>query len=291
MSRGAAAFSPQAQCNLAWASAAGGVAAPALLDAVADEGARTRLRGFTTQAVANTAWSFASAAHAAPELFVAMAEQIERMPLDRYRPHELALLAWAFAAADVPCDALCGERFVSHLGRLEWTHGAQLAMLHQCAHRHRYRHRHRHRHFHRHRHRHRHRPAAPPPPPCSPATAIATATALQPRLGRGCNPTHPSCNHAPLRYALWADEREARGEGAALPRLPQPLLERAAAAFAGDSEAGDSDAGGPKAGVSKAGDLSRRKAAAANSRSDGGSETRMDDSSLQLQVCSRAWAA
>ena len=51
MSRGAAAFSPQALCNLAWASAAGGVAAPALFDAVAEEGVRSRLRGFTTQAI------------------------------------------------------------------------------------------------------------------------------------------------------------------------------------------------------------------------------------------------
>ena len=124
--------------------------------------------------------------------------------------------------------------------------------------------------------------------------ATATATALHPRLGKGCNPTHPGCNRAPPRYALWADEREARGEGGALPRLPQPLLERAAAAFAGNSEvggsdAGGSDAGGSKAGISKTGDVLRRKAAAANSRSDGGLPARLDDSSLQLQVCSRAW--
>ena len=275
MSRGAAAFSPQAQCNLAWASAAGGVAAPALLDAVADEGARTRLRGFTTQAVANTAWSFAAAAHAAPELFVAMAEQIDRVPLDRYRPHELALLAWAFAAADVPCDALCGERFVNHLGQLEWTHGAELAMLHQCAHAHRHRRRRhrRHRHCHRHRHCYRHRPG-----PAAPSRQRLQACA-------------PGLQPCPSRYALWADEREARGDGAALPRLPQPLLERAAAAFAGDSDTGISDAGDSKAGISEAGDLSRRKAAAANSRSDGWSEPRLDETSLQRQACSRAWAA
>lgn len=201
VSRGAAAFSPQAQCNLAWACVTGGVAAPALLDAVADEGARTRLRGFTTQAVANTAWSFASAAHDAPALFSAVAEQIARMPLERYRPHELALLAWAFAAADVPCEALCGERFVNHLGQLEWPHAAQLAMLHQ--------------------------------------------------------------------YALWTEEREWRAEGASLPRLPTPLLERAAAAFSEQRGRGRS---------------SEVEAAAASRREVAPRENRRDDSALQLAV-------
>ena len=148
--------------------------APALLDALAAEGARTRLRGYTTQALANTAWSFASAAHAAPALFLAVAAAIERAPLDRFRPHELALLAWAFAAADEPCEALCGQRFVSHLARLEWRRGSELAMLHQCAHAHR-------------------PPATRHPPPAATATATATATttattALQPRLGRGRKP-------------------------------------------------------------------------------------------------------
>ena len=149
-----------------------------------------------------------------------MAEQIAARPLDRYRPHELALVAWAFAAADVPCEAICGERFVRHLGGLEWTHMAELAMLHQ--------------------------------------------------------------------YALWADERESRGDGngASPPRLPPPLLERASAAFA--AKAGDPEAGDAAAGDAAAADVPRRaEVAAASGAASGADEsTRLNDSSLQLGVCS-----
>ena len=82
-------------------------------------------------------------------------------------------------------------------------------------------------------------------------------------------------------------------EGGALPRLPQPLLERAAAAFAGDalSKTEGSAAGDPEAGISEAiseaGDSKagvRGKAAAASSPSYDGSEAGHDKSTLQHQV-------
>ena len=172
----------------------GGVPAPALLDALAAEGARTRLRGFTTQAVANTAWSFASAAHAAPALFQRWRRRSSArprpLPAARARSPRVGL-----AAADVPCDALCGQRFVSHLGRLRAALGARDAapVRTPTAHPPHPPHATRHtphtrhpppppppRHCHRHRHRH-HRTIHPAAPSPAEAASLSTRAATVPR--------------------------------------------------------------------------------------------------------------
>ena len=81
-------------------------AAPALLDAIAEEAARRGLRDFKPQELANTAWAYATAGHAAPALLDAIAEEAAGRGLRDFKPQELANTAWAYATAGHAAPAL-----------------------------------------------------------------------------------------------------------------------------------------------------------------------------------------
>ena len=94
---GLGSFKPQELGNTAWAFAAAGQRAPALLDALA-AAALPRLRGFKPQHLSSTAWAFAKAGHTALVLFDAIAAAAVPR-LREFNPQELTSTAGAFAKA------------------------------------------------------------------------------------------------------------------------------------------------------------------------------------------------
>ena len=94
---GMGSFKPQELANTAWAYAAAGHRAPALLDALA-AAAVPRLHSFKPQDISSTAWAFAKAGHAALVLLDAIAATAVPR-LHEFNPQELANTAGAFAKA------------------------------------------------------------------------------------------------------------------------------------------------------------------------------------------------
>jgi len=109
-------FNSQDLTNTAWAFATAGHAAPVLFDTIATEATR-RVGDFNAQDLTNTAWAYATADHAAPVLLDAIAQEAERR-LRGFRPQNLANTAWAFATAGHAAPALFDAIAAVAAGRL-----------------------------------------------------------------------------------------------------------------------------------------------------------------------------
>ena len=91
-----------------------------------------QLRDFNPQELANTAWAYAAAGHAAAALLDAIAAAAAPRLCD-FNPQALANTAWAYTAADVPSDVLFEGSHFAELcdATAESFMPAQLHQLHQ----------------------------------------------------------------------------------------------------------------------------------------------------------------
>ena len=112
-------FRPQGLTNLLWALAHLNVSCAELSDAICQEAANTRLRGFSSQEVSNLAWASSVLLGKMPcSLCTGISCWLETSELER--PQELSITLWAFAKTQAACPTLVGYTHKRILDEPEW---------------------------------------------------------------------------------------------------------------------------------------------------------------------------
>jgi hypothetical protein len=115
-------FRPQGLSNLVWAYAHLAVPCSTLSQAIYEEAAARKLRGFSSQEVSNLAWAATVIdGSMPPKLCTAIAEWLETSAF--HRPQEVSITAWAFAKTQAPCPSLVEYLRMRMVNEPMWLRG------------------------------------------------------------------------------------------------------------------------------------------------------------------------